>query len=187
MGRLRVIGGRARGHSLQMVPGSSTRPIGDRVKEALFNILGPAVQGASFLDLFAGTGSVGIEALSRGAAQVVFIENDRLAVRTIRKNLEKTGLEQGARVLQSDAFAYLQSQSGNQFEYVFVAPPQYGELWARTLQVIDARPEILQPDGWVIVQIDPREQQDLELANLLKFDERTYGNTKLLFYEFPSQ
>lgn len=187
MAKLRVIGGTAKGHSLQLVPGSGTRPIGDRVKEALFNILGPAVLGASWLDLFAGTGSVGIEALSRGAVRVVFLENDRLAVRTIRENLKKTRLEEGARVLHADAFSYLQSQSGDRFEYVFVAPPQYEGLWVKALEVIDARPEILQPDGWVIVQIDPLEQADLELENLLRFDERTYGNTKLLFYEFSSQ
>lgn len=187
MARLRVIGGSAKGHSLQLVPGGSTRPIGDRVKEALFNILGPGIAGASLLDLFAGTGSVGIEALSRGAGRVVFIENDRLAVRIIRENLKNTRLDEGARVVLSDAFAYLHSQSGDRFEYVFLGPPQYKGLWKRTLEVIDARPGILEPDAWIIAQIDPREYEEWDLANLFKFDERKYGNTLLLFYEFPSQ
>jgi 16S rRNA (guanine(966)-N(2))-methyltransferase RsmD len=82
-----VIAGTAKGRKLKMVPGDSTRPIMDRAKEALFNILGARVRGCSFLDLFAGTGSVGIEALSRGAERVLFVDNNRLAIRTIRENL----------------------------------------------------------------------------------------------------
>lgn len=170
-----------------MVPGSGTRPIGDRVKEALFNILGPMIEGARFLDLFGGTGSVGIEALSRGAGRVVFVENDRLAIKTIRGNLEKTGLAENAEVILTDAFQYLLTEGLRQFEYVFIAPPQYKGIWLEALSLIDKRPEILQPDGWVIVQIDPNEAESTALLNLVKFDERTYGNTMLVFYEYPSQ
>lgn len=187
MSRLRVIGGRAKGHSLKLVPGSGSRPIGNRVKEALFNILGPAVEGASFLDLFGGTGSVGIEALSRGAAKAVFVDSDRLAVRTIRDNLSATRLGEGARVVASDAFNYLDMAGGDRFEFVFVAPPQYKGLWRRALTQMDTSAGVLQPDAWVIVQIDPREQEEVRLSNLVEFDKRTYGNTLLLFYEFPSQ
>ena len=90
-----------------MVPGESTRPIPDRVKESLFNILGPDVAGSRFLDLYAGTGSVGIEALSCGAAQAVFVEREPLAIETIRRNLEFTGLQTDAVVVAADVFAWL--------------------------------------------------------------------------------
>jgi 16S rRNA (guanine966-N2)-methyltransferase len=101
---IRVISGVAKGRKLKMVPGDSTRPIMDRVKEALFNILGTGVVGCTFLDLFAGTGSVGIEALSRGADRVLLIDKDRMAIRTIRENLALTGLANRAETLRADAF-----------------------------------------------------------------------------------
>jgi 16S rRNA (guanine966-N2)-methyltransferase len=91
MTRLRVIAGQAKGLRLSMVPGKSARPISDRVKGALFNIIGADVVGSYFLDLFAGTGSVGIEALSRGAARVLFVDNDRKAIWTTIANLKHTG------------------------------------------------------------------------------------------------
>jgi 16S rRNA (guanine966-N2)-methyltransferase len=126
---IRVIAGSAKGRKLKMVPGDSTRPVMDRVKEALFNILGAGVRESSWLDLFAGTGSVGIEALSRGAARALFIDNDRLAVRTIRENLEHTRLAERAEVLRADAFAYLRRPNPEAFEYIYVAPPQYQGMW----------------------------------------------------------
>src|SRR2546430_635565 len=99
---MRVIAGTAKGRQLKLVPGEGTRPIMDRVKEALFNILGDSIDGATFLDLFAGTGSVGIEALSRGAEYAVFVENGRLAVKTIAENLKMTRLEDQARIVRQD-------------------------------------------------------------------------------------
>ena len=126
---IRVIAGIAKGRKLKLVPGDSTRPIMDRVKEALFNILGMGIRGCTFLDLFAGTGSVGIEALSRGAERVLFIDKDRLAVRTVHENLERTRLADRAEVLRADAFVYLQRQNPEAFEYIYVAPPQYKGMW----------------------------------------------------------
>ncbi len=185
MSGLRVIGGTARGRRLKLVPGSGTRPISDRAKEALFNILGGDVQGASFLDLFAGTGSVGIEALSRGAGRVVFIDHDVRAIRTIEENLRLTGLERQAAVIRGDAFAYLGQTPGEQFDYVYIAPPQYKGLWRRALELLDARPAWLNPDAWVIAQIAPTEFEDVSLERLVLFDQRRYGTTLLCFYELP--
>src|SRR4030042_3872461 len=105
---LRIIGGKARGRKIHSVPGETTRPITDKVKEALFNIIGPDIHGATLLDLFAGTGSVGIEALSRGAEYVCFVERNRQPIAIIRENLKSTGLEEGAFVTQADAFAFLE-------------------------------------------------------------------------------
>ncbi|MER3469301.1 MAG: 16S rRNA (guanine(966)-N(2))-methyltransferase RsmD, partial [Thermoflexus sp.] len=99
---MRVISGSAKGRRLKSLPGAGTRPIADRVKTALFDILGASVVGARVLDLFAGTGSVGIEALSRGAAEAVFVEKDPRAVRVLRENLQRTGLADRARVVRGD-------------------------------------------------------------------------------------
>jgi len=186
-GELRIIGGKARGRRIRSVPGDMTRPITDRVREALFNIRGVDIQGANFLDLFAGTGSVGIEALSRGALKVTFIDVNRLPIGTIRANLRATNLEEGAEVLHMDAFIFLQRASGRKYDYVYIAPPQYKGLWLRALHLIDATPNILSDEAWLIVQILPVELENLTgdnvLENLVEFDRRQYGSTVLLFYQ----
>jgi len=183
MSGLRVISGKARGRRLRPVPGDLTRPITDRAKESLFNILGPDIDGAAVLDMFAGTGSVGIEALSRGARRARFIDQQRQAIETIRSNLAATGLEVGAEVLRQDAFAALEREADCRFDYVFIAPPQYKELWKRALLALDRRADWLSEDAWVIVQIHPVEYQALELQNLKEFDQRHYGSVLFVFYE----
>jgi len=156
----------------------------DRVKESLFDILGQDVVGARWLDLFAGTGQVGIEALSRGATAVTFVDKVRPAVQTIQANLQITGLASGAQVVQADSFVYLRQQVFAPFDLIYVAPPQYLGLWVEVMVVLDERPSgFLLPDGLVVVQIDPKEHQDLALNNFAVFDRRIYGNTELLFFE----
>jgi 16S rRNA (guanine966-N2)-methyltransferase len=179
---MRVIAGKARGCRLKSVPGRGTRPITDRAKSALFNILGADVEGSRFLDLFAGTGGVGIEALSRSAAEVVFVERSRAALRTIRENLAHTGLSEGSQIEQADVFEYL-TRLPVPFDYVYVAPPQYRGLWADTLRALDQGPGWLEEDGWVIVQMHPREYEALPLERLVQFDQRTYGSVMLCFYQ----
>lgn len=183
MSGLRIIGGKARGRRLRPVPGDTTRPITDRTKESLFNILGADIQGSTFLDLFAGTGSVGIEALSRGAAWVRFNDNQRQAVDTIRANLASSGLEKDAEVLRLDAFTLLERAPDRRFDYVYIAPPQYKQLWKRALLSLDSHAGWLSEDAWVVVQIHPVENEPVELENLVEFDRRTYGSTLLIFYE----
>ena len=179
---MRVIAGKAKGRKLKAVPGTGTRPITDRAKSALFSILGADVMDAHFLDLFAGTGGVGIEALSRGAAEAVFVERGGAALRTIRENLAHTRLTDGARVERADVFQYL-SRPPTPFDYVYVAPPQYKGLWAETLRTLDRQPGWLEADGWAIAQIHPREYEALSLENLVQFDQRSYGSVMLCFYE----
>jgi 16S rRNA (guanine(966)-N(2))-methyltransferase RsmD len=183
VGTLRVIAGKARGRKLRTVPGSSTRPITDRVKESLFNILGAEVQSAHVLDLFAGTGSVGIEALSRGADFVRFLDIDRQAIATIKANLELTGFASQAEVLRLDAFSLLERPADHRFDYVYIAPPQYKELWKDALRILDVHPDWLVENAWVIVQVHPREYEALEFSHLKEFDRRQYGSTTLVFYE----
>lgn len=180
----RIIAGSARGIRLQMVPGDITRPITDMVKEALFNILGKDdVLDSSWLDLFGGTGSVGIEALSRGAKFTRFVDLNRPAINTIQANLDKTHLAKQADVVQADAFAMLKRRPDRTFDYIYIAPPQYKDLWKRALSELDANPGWLQTDTWVIVQIDPVEYEVQSLRNLTEFEQRKYGSTLLVFYE----
>ncbi len=182
---LRVIAGEAKGRRLKMVPGDETRPIGDRVKGSLFNILGADVVEANVLDLFAGTGSVGIEALSRGAHHVLFLDSNRAAVGTIHANLETTGLAPRATVVQRNAFAFLESRPAEPYDLVYVAPPQYKGLWRRALELLDQGAGWLAPDALVVVQIDPKEEQEMALTRLRPVDRRRYGNTLLLFFTWP--
>lgn len=157
----------------------------DRIKENLFNILGTSVVGTNWLDMFGGTGSIGIEALSRGASHCIFLERNRKALRTIKENLAITQFGDLADVVSTDAFAYLDQNPLHGFEYIYVAPPQYLEMWQKAMRLIDQRPDWLYPDGVVIVQIDPKEYERLELVHLEEYDQRTYGNTMLCFYERP--
>lgn len=185
---MRVIAGTAKGRQLLSVPGDSTRPITDRVKSALFSILESqgAIRGSRWLDLFGGTGAVGIEALSRGAAAVVFVEKDGRAVQVLGQNLRSTGLAEGGRshVVRGDAFAYLAKPNLAPFDLIYIAPPQYRNLWQKALLAVDARPDLLTERGQVVVQIFPKEDApDLLLANLRRYDERQYGSTRLVFFE----
>ena len=180
---LRVIAGTAKGRKLKDVPGDTTRPVTDMVKEALFNILASDVQDSIWWDLFGGTGAVGIEALSRGASFVRFSELNRLPIETIRWNLAHCGLADRAEVRSGDAFAMLAARPDRTFDYVYIAPPQYKGLWSKALLALDANPGWLSEGAWVTAQIHPREMQELELKNLEQFDERKYGNTLLVFYE----
>lgn len=180
----RVISGKAKGRKLKLVPGDTTRPIMDRVKESLFNILGD-VHGTRWLDLYAGTGQVGIEALSRGAAEVVFIDKTRPAIQTVRDNLAHTQLTEGATVVQSDALAYLRDTGTSPFDIIYIAPPQYLEMWVVALKEIDANVGLyLVEEGLAIVQIDPREFKEEVTENLALIDKRRYGNTLLCFYSY---
>ena len=183
---MRVISGSARGRKLKSPKTSETRPIMDRVKTALFDILAPEILGMRVLDLFAGVGSVGIEALSRGATAATFVERSPEAFRLVRENLAITGLSDRAEVLRTDAFAYLQqaAASGRRYDLVYVAPPQYEGLARQALAQLDSAP-LTEPDGLVIVQIHPQERgevDNLPLTRLRRYDERKYGSTLLLFY-----
>lgn len=183
---MRVIAGTAKGVPLEAVAGTGTRPISDRVKEAVFDILGASIAGSYVLDLFAGTGSVGIEALSRGAEQAVFVEKHPKAIATIRKNLKRTSLQSKARIVHGDVFKFL-TGAPEAFDLIYVAPPQYEGLWKKTLLALEASPDWLDPEGLVVVQIFPKELESLTLTALCPVEERRYGSTLLCFYERRGQ
>jgi 16S rRNA (guanine966-N2)-methyltransferase len=180
---LRVISGTAKGRRLKDVPGDTTRPVTDMVKQAIFNILAGDVQDSVWWDIFGGTGAIGIEALSRGASFVRFSELNRLPIETIKANLETTGFTAKAEIRRGDAFAMLAAIPDRAFDYVYIAPPQYKEMWSKALGLLDANPAWLGTEVEVIVQIHPREYLKLDLKNLVEFEQRKYGSTLLVFYE----
>ena len=180
---LRVISGTARGRKLKSVPGDTTRPVMDRVKEALFNILADDVIDSNWWDLFGGTGAIGIEALSRGAAFVRFSDLNRAPVDTIKENVEHCGFSKQAEVRKGDAFSMLSAQTDRKFEFIYIAPPQYHEMWVKALKLADENINWLTDDGTVIVQIDPTEYQEVELKNLEETEQRKYGSTLIIFYD----
>ncbi len=116
---------------------------------------------STWLDLFAGTGSIGIEALSRGAEYVRFNEMNRQAIQTINTNLEITRLKANGQVTQGDAFILLRSAPARAYDYIYIAPPQYKDMWSEALQMLDENPGWLSEDGWVIVQIHPVEMKEI--------------------------
>ena len=184
---MRVIAGSAKGRRLKAPDTLDTRPILDRVKTALFDILAPDLVDSRFLDLFAGTGQIGIEALSRGAASATFVELSGEVVKLVRENLALTRLEANAEVIRADAFVFLRDAHAQrrEFDIVYVAPPQYKQMAAQALERLDQAP-LTAPGGLVIVQIHPRERGDIAsvaLSRLRLYDERTYGSTLLMFFE----
>jgi 16S rRNA (guanine966-N2)-methyltransferase len=187
---MRVVTGEAKGRKLKAPKTMGTRPIIDRVKTALFDILSAEVEDARFLDLFGGTGSVGIEALSRGAAHATFIELNNKVLRLLRENLQITKLADRAETIHGDAFKFLQAHAGTGqgdgrvYDMIYVAPPQYQGMAARALQLLDGSP-LVAPGGLVIVQIHPKEREEVAAVpcvHLRLSDARRYGSTLLMFY-----
>jgi 16S rRNA (guanine966-N2)-methyltransferase len=181
----RVIAGTARGTRLA-APGEGTRPIGDRVKQTLFAILEPDLRDARVLDLFAGSGAAGIEALSRGAAQAIFVDRDAGAVATIKSNLERTHLAgPHAIVLKAESLAWLggaQGRAAAPFDVVILDPPyDRPELLAGALERL-ASGEFLGPAGVVVAKHFWREAPPARMGLLASVRERRFGETSLTFY-----
>jgi 16S rRNA (guanine966-N2)-methyltransferase len=178
---MRIIAGSHKGARIFAPKGRETRPTGDRVREAAFNLIGPGyVEDANVLDLFAGSGAMGLEALSRGAAHATFVESERDACRTINRNLDKLGLE-GATVLCQDALMALRADArgGTRYDLVLVDPP-YKRFSSLQNALIQHLPEILAPDGLLLVETAAAEEPDLPLA---KRTSRRYGAARLTLFE----
>ena len=151
MSRIRITGGDWRSRMIQVVDGPSLRPTPDRVRETLFNWLAPALPGARCLDLFAGSGALGIEALSRGAAEVVFVERHPVAVRALRENLARLNAD-GARIEQAEALAWLR-QPGPPFEIALLDPP-FGEGLLEPVCALLERGGWLAPTAWIYLEAE---------------------------------
>jgi len=185
MSTLRIIGGTAARRKLQSPRRATIRPTTDRVKETLFNLLGASVIEARFLDLYAGSGSVGLEALSRGASAVTLVDHSAAALRSIRSNLETLGLT-GARVVRARLPGGLPSAAAADapFDLVFLDPPYGTDLIARTLAVFREHPELVAPHGRLLVQHETQRPLAASLVGYRQLRQRVVGSTTLTFLSF---
>ncbi len=178
---MRIIAGSRKGARIFAPRGSDTRPTGDRAREAAFNLIGP-VDGMHALDLFAGSGAMGLEALSRGAASATFVERDRAAAETIARNLEKLGLT-GATVVREDAARTLagDAAAGRRYDLVLIDPPY--RMLAGILPTLAAYlPSVVAPRGLAVVESDAREEPELPLP---KRTSRRYGSARITVFDAP--
>jgi 16S rRNA (guanine966-N2)-methyltransferase len=185
----RVIAGSARGRRLR-APGEGTRPFGDRVKQTLFAILEPDLPDARVLDLFAGSGAGGIEALSRGAAEAVFVERDEAAARVIDENLHATGLSESARIVRRDAIAYLKTAAADgPFDLVLLDPPyaETGLMEATLARLGFAEARLLAPEAWVVTKHFWRTPPPAAAGLLASVRNRRFGETALTFYRLAPE
>ena len=175
---MRIIGGTHRGRRIAAPKGAQTRPTGDRVREALFNLVGP-VDGASVLDLYAGSGALGLEALSRGARRCVFVETDAAACRAIKANLETLGMT-GGLVARRDAAVLLRDEraAGRRHDLVLVDPP-YGRWASLEPTLAELLPAVVAETGIVVVETDARLEPTLPLALVTT---RRYGSARLTLF-----
>jgi len=185
---MRIISGTLRGRKLGVLRGRSIRPTSDRVREALFNILGSQPVEATVLDLFAGTGALGIEALSRGAIEAVFIDNTPSNLSVLRKNISMCGLEQRSRVIQWDIVKNLECLRAypRTFDLVFLDPPYGRDMIEPALQhLVEAG--LLAQEACIVAEQDAREKAILAGPEIQHIDERRYGHTRLSFFSFTAQ
>ena len=181
---MRVVAGEAKGRRLKAPSGDRIRPTADRVKESLFEVIGERVRDARVLDLFAGTGNLGIEALSRGARSALFVDADRSAVRLIVQNLNRTRLEERAETWKSDARSALErlKKSGSRFDIVLLDPPyEYDSLESILSQLYRYR--LLSPGGLLVIEHDRRTDLPQRTGSVQLCDRRRFGDTMISFYQ----
>ncbi|KYD23610.1 hypothetical protein B4113_2975 [Geobacillus sp. B4113_201601] len=185
MKAMRVISGTCKGRKLQAVPGMSTRPTTDKVKEAIFNIIGPYFSGGIGLDLFAGSGGLGIEALSRGLDRVIFVDHDRKAVQTVRKNVAACGLEKQAEIYCNDAERALKAvaKRGLRFSVIFLDPPYKENEWPALLSAL-AGCRLLEPGGVVVAEHSAKARLPETADGLVQWKQETYGITGVTIYRW---
>lgn len=177
---MRVITGRARGVRLKTPEGLNTRPTTDRVKEGLFSVIQFEIEGRTVLDLFAGTGQLGIEALSRGASHAVFVDQGLKAVQLVKENVKRAGMEKCSRVMQSDYASFLKSTKET-FDIIFLDPP-YAEKFLENALNIISEIDILRDGGIIICEKTVEKPLNLEYPGLIFRKEYRYGKTSLVLF-----
>ncbi len=179
---MRVIAGSARGRRLVSIRGDKTRPTADKLRETLFNIIAPRVFESSFLDVFSGTGAIGIEALSRGAETAVFVEKNGQALSVIKQNIEMLNFGDKANVMPYDFSTALNmlGQQGKKFDIIFLDPPYYKKFEAEALKQIVLN-DLLLNDGIIIVEQGSKDEIPC-VDGLRAYDVRKYSTSTLLFY-----
>lgn len=180
---MRVISGKARGLKLNTPKNKDVRPTTDRVKESLFNIINFYVMDSNILDLFAGTGSLGIECLSRGANKCVFVDKNRESMAIVKSNIKKARVENESITLNMDfkkAIKYL-GVKGEKFNIIFMDPPYYENMFIDALKLVDEN-NLLEKDGIIVVEHDTKDSFPDSVGRLYKGRDKKYGNTTLTFY-----
>jgi len=178
---MRVIAGQAKGHNLKAPEGLATRPTSDKVKGSLFSMITGHFYGAKVLDLFAGSGGLGIEALSRGSESCVFIDMSNDAVACIKANLEHTKLSEKGKVLKTDSLKYLETCSET-FDLIMIDPPYHKGLAEKALEIISQR-NLLSPEGIVSVERDDSEGDLKDFFPLVCIKNKKYGRISLKIYK----
>ncbi len=177
---MRVITGSARGRRLETLPGDATRPTGEKVKESLFSAIQFDIEGRRVLDLFAGSGQLGIEALSRGASGCVFVDKNTEAVKIIKQNLQHTGLMEKSQVLGTDALAYL-TRPGDRFDLVFLDPPYASELLCPVLEKVEP---LVNDGGIIICETDDTVTLPETLGRFAVAKTYRFGHTYVWLYRY---
>lgn len=178
---MRIISGFMKGRKLHAPPGLGVRPTSDKVKESIFNILSDRIEDASFLDLYAGIGSVGIEALSRGAKRVVFVEKSKRHIEFLKKNLSSTPFESRSAIFGMDATEFLKKKRAGPFDFIFIDPSYEGEEIEKTLPLL-GEGDMITTNGTVIIQHFHKKVFSDQIGQLSFLRRYKYGETVLSFY-----
>lgn len=186
---MRVIAGSVKGRKLKAPVGLHTRPITDMIKEALFNVWGSDIYDSTVLDLFAGSGSVGIEALSRGACKVVFVDNDINSSKIIKENLNNCSLTTGWEVLHNDVFRVVEllSRHGQKFDYIYVDPPFSNVRIFNEIMLALGRADILEDDGVLVIRSQKQKEMAESFHRLVKYRQSNYGESNLHYYRWTKE
>ncbi|MGG1555023.1 16S rRNA (guanine(966)-N(2))-methyltransferase RsmD [Paenibacillus ferrarius] len=181
---MRVISGTAKGRALKAVPGMSTRPTTDKVKEAIFSMIGPYFDGGQVLDLFAGSGGLGIEALSRGMAKAVFTDIEKKSVDTVQHNLQATGLKEQAEVYRTDATRAIKAlaKRAQKFELVFLDPPYKMKVIAELVLAMEEQ-ALLEEHATIVVEHDAKDVLDETIGQCRLLRRADYGDTAVTIYK----
>lgn len=179
---MRIISGKARGTKLYTLEGENTRPTLDRVKESIFNIMQSEIEGAKILDLFAGSGAIGLEFLSRGAERAVLCDKSKEAVNIIKKNIEKTHMENHTQVYNADFENCLEKLNNEQFDIIYLDPPYATQYIKKSLEKI-IQLNLAKEEGQIIIETDDEQRilQEIENIDVRIVDKRKYGRATIIF------
>jgi len=185
---MRIISGKARGTKLFTLEGENTRPTLDRVKESIFNIIQNEIEGAKILDLFAGSGAIGLEFLSRGADKVVLCDNSKEAINIIKKNIEKTHMEQHTQVYNMDFENCLEKLKNEQFDIIYLDPPYETDYVLKSLNKI-TQLNITKEESLIIIETDDEQRikKQIENIDIEIVDERKYGRATIIFLSLKKE
>ena len=178
---MRIIGGKARGTKLYSLEGENTRPTLDRVKESLFNIIQNDIQDSVFLDLFSGSGAIGLEAISRGAKKAILCDKSKEAIKIIQKNVAKTKFEKQVEIYCTDFEKWIKEKQGISLDIVYIDPPYQTDYVYKAVNLL-IEEKLINEKSLIIIETDRKEiLEDIENLPITKIDERKYGRAQLIF------